>query len=105
MKIMRFGKHENEEAVAHAKSGGVALHVYEPSHELRSRKTTPRAFKRNRLWAHLFDLNKERLMKLAKKLGVRRIYIHHEGTNRQHVDLCGSPLIRAIDMSLVAERR
>jgi len=42
--------------------------------------------------AHLFDQDKDRLFKKAKKLGIRRVYIDDEGADGQHLDLCGRPL-------------
>ena len=46
--------------------------------------------------AHLFDQDKARLEKTARRLGVRVIYIHKEDTPRQHIDLCSGPLRKAI---------
>lgn len=46
--------------------------------------------------AHLFDLDKLRLKATARRLGVRVVMIDREDTLRQHVDLVGQPLRRAL---------
>lgn len=48
--------------------------------------------------AHLFDLDTERLKTTARLLGVRVVYIDREGTDSQHIDLCGNPLKTALEM-------
>lgn len=45
--------------------------------------------------AHLFDQDIDRLRKTAKMLGVRVVKVEHEGTYKQHVNLCSNPLERA----------
>lgn len=55
----------------------------------------PRCFERSREWGKLFDQDTGRLVCTARHLGVRKIVVHHKDTERQHVDLCGQPLIRA----------
>ena len=78
------------EAQEHSEQGEQALHVYRALP-----MKAPAVFKRCKMWAHLFDLDKERLIKTAKKLGVRVIRVHHEGRRGQHIDLCGKPLSKA----------
>lgn len=78
------------EAQEHALQGGQALHIYRALD-----MPAPAVFKRNKVWAHLFDQDRERLIKTARKLGVRVIVVHHEGRRGQHIDLCGKPLERA----------
>ena len=60
----------------------------------------PRCFKeaiaRGEKIAHLFDLDTERLSKTARALGVRVCFIDGRGTPRQHIDLCGMPLKKAL---------
>ncbi len=80
------------EAVLHALDGHQALHVWCPEHDW---PTAPAVFKKYKEWAHFFDQDVERLKKTARQLGVRVIFVHHEGTKRQHIDLCGKPLERA----------
>lgn len=53
-------------------------------------------FKRYSRIAHLFDMNKKRLIETAKKLGVRVIKVEREGEPSQHIDLCGKPFERAV---------
>jgi hypothetical protein len=78
------------EAQEHALQGGQALHVYGALD-----MPAPAVFKRHKTWAHLFDQDKGRLIKTARRLGVRVIKVHHEGRRGQHIDLCGRPLERA----------
>lgn len=75
-------------ALACSGAGGQSLHLhmFSAGHPL---------FRRYPVIAHLFDQNKERLIATAKKLGVRVIKVEHEGTIKQHIDLCGKPLERA----------
>ncbi len=83
-----FQMREVVAAYTHSKDGGQALHLHTltAGHPL---------FKRYSEVAHLLDMNKERLIETAKKLGVRTIKVEHEGTIKQHIDLCGKPLERA----------
>ena len=96
MKI--FTTHEIREAWAHAAAGGQALHLM--TGEWAKGWGGPACFRRaaaaGEAFAHLFDQSPARLTFTAIQLGVRRVFIHHEGTDRQHVDLCGGPLRRAI---------
>ena len=94
--MKHFKTLEVKEALAHAKSGGQALHTHQI---IVDRKRAPRRFvaavDRGEDIAHLFDLDTERLKSTARKLGVRVIYIDRAGTDRQHIDLCGAPLRKA----------
>ena len=56
----------------------------------------PACFHRARKWAHLMDLNRERLVETAIRLGVKKIVVANEGLRGQHIDLCGAPLEKAI---------
>lgn len=60
------------------------------------RRDTPRCFKGRHTIAHLFDQNRERLVATALHLGVRVIRVERQDSPGQHIDLCGSPLDRAI---------
>lgn len=93
MKI--FLQREIREAYAHALAGGVALHVCQSRGLVR--EGAPGCFQRSEQFAHLFDQNYDRLIGKAKRLGVRVVRPQHCGTYRQHVDLCGKPLERAIE--------
>lgn len=96
MKVFRFL--EIEEAHAHALAGGQALHL----HRIVFRNS-PRCFReavaRGEDLAHLFDQDKGRLERTARRLGVRIVVVEHPGTPRQHVDLCGRPLQKALDLA------
>lgn len=95
--MKRFASLEVEEAIAYAAAGGQALHLHRI---IVDRTKAPRCFvqavDRGEHIAHLFDLNTERLRATARRLGVRVVYIDREGTPRQHLDLCGGPLRKAI---------
>lgn len=83
-------------AYLHASEGGQALHLMSGRFAY-LRRDTPSCFKGRRQIAHLFDRDAERLAKTARRLGVRVIKIEREGDPmRQHVDLCGQPLERAL---------
>lgn len=81
------------EAIAYAAKGGQALHLHQI---IVNRDTAPRCFvaavDRGEYIAHLFDQDKERLVKTARRHGVKVIYIDKEDTPRQHIDLCAGPL-------------
>lgn len=88
------------QAIEHAESGGMALHVWKPSrshgvsifpgHEI------PTVFKIHDKWGHLLCRDTDRLIATAKRLGIRMVVISKRGKRGQHVDLCGKPLEKAI---------
>lgn len=90
MKI--FKQNEIVEAIAYSKSGGQALHL----HRFANPKTAPKCFVRaiasGEDIAHLLDQDRDRLITLAKSVGVKVLYIDKEGSDRQHIDVCGKPL-------------
>ena len=90
-----FQQRELHLAYACSAGGGQALHLMDGSFA-HMQARTPNCFKGRRQIAHLFDFDAERLAKTARRLGVRKILIEHPGTHRQHVDLCGKPLERAL---------
>ena len=93
MKLFKY--REIREAYAYVREGGQALHVQPNSFAY---KDIPICFKKSKQWGHLFDQDKERLVKTAKRLGVRVIKVENAGDEkRQHIDLCGKPLERAIE--------
>lgn len=83
-----FTQEQLYEAREFAGQGGQALHchTFNVGHPL---------FARYPEIAHLFDQDKERLIKTARALGVRVIKVEHEGEANQHIDLCGKPFERA----------
>lgn len=95
--MRKYQEREVREALAFAKEGGQALHCHRI---IVDRQKAPqcfvRAVDRGEDIAHLFDLDWERLIKTARKLGVKVIYIDRDGTDRQHIDLCGAPLRKAL---------
>jgi len=86
-----------KEAVAHAAAGGQALHLHRI---IVDRRKAPRCFvaavDRGEPIAHLFDLDSARLVRTARSLGVKVIFIDRDGTNSQHIDLCAGPLRKAL---------
>lgn len=93
-----FQMREIREAQDYAAQGGQAIHL----HAFITDKA-PDVFKKavaggNQI-AHLFDRDTKRLASTALSLGIRRVVIEHQGTPRQHVDLCGGPLEKAVRMA------
>lgn len=72
----------------------MVLHIWVPSGTQRRR--APRAFRNSRHFSHLFGMDAEQLVDIAKQAGVRRPFVHRAGELMQHVDLCGSPLNRVM---------
>lgn len=87
-----FEMREIREAKEYAKRGGQSLHLHNltAGHPL---------FRRYKTIAHLFDADKERLVKTAKALGVKVIKVERENEDGQHIDLCGRPLTKALSWS------
>lgn len=98
MKI--FSDIEIEEAYDYARAGGQALHLHQI---IADRNKAPRCFvqavDRGEDIAHLFDQDYRRLFETARKLGVKIIVAEGRGTHWQHIDLCGTPLKKAIAMA------
>lgn len=99
MRIFTFW--DVEEAKAYSREGGQALHLHSI---IVNWDRAPNCFKaavnKGQPIAHLFDMDKGRLVRTARKLGVRAIFIDLEDEGeRQHIDLCGGPLFKAIKMS------
>ena len=90
-----FQLKELRAALCFAAEGGQALHLM-PEYYAHRRSDTPSCFKGRGEIAHLFDRDRARLIGKAKKLGVRVIKVERDGTDRQHVDLCGAPLRNAL---------
>lgn len=90
---------ELEEARAHAAEGGQSLHLHRI---IVDRAKAPSCFVRavdsGQPIAHLFDLNRDRLLATARACGVRVLFIDREGTPSQHIDLCSGPLWKACKM-------
>ena len=93
--IKIFKAHQVAEAVAHAARGGRAVHLHRVCGP-----GAPTCFRRNvkagKDIAHLFDQDVDRLVATVKRIGVRVVVVERRGTDRQHVDLCGSPLGRLL---------
>lgn len=79
-------------AIQEAANGGQGLMVHAPIPVM----SAPECFKRAKLWGKLYDQNAKRLVETAQSLGVNVRVLHHLGTPRQHIDLCGGPLMRAM---------
>lgn len=90
-----FQHREVLEAYKYVADGGQALHVWAP---LGGKwPGAPKCFlKSNKQWGHLMDLDEERLVETAKRLGVKVIKVAQCGRRSQHINLCGKPLEKAI---------
>ncbi len=74
-------------ALAHAADGGQAVHLHTI---IGDRSAAPRCF------VQAVDRGELRLVATVRRLGVRVVVVERGGTDRQHVDLCGAPLRKAI---------
>lgn len=93
-----FEQRQIREAYQFAADGNQALHLMDGRFAY-LRDDTPICFKNRRQLAHLFDQNKDRLIRTARRFGVRVIRVEREGTHQQHIDLCGKPLDRALELA------
>lgn len=93
MTLRVFAQRDVAAAKAHAAAGGQALHLHKI---IPDRRRAPRCFvaavDRGEFIAHLFDLDRERLIRTVRALGVRVIHVDRDGEPGQHIDLCGAPL-------------
>lgn len=105
-KIKKFEQHEVREALAYAAEGGLAIHLHSiiPD-DRKAPQCFVRAVKRGERIAHVFGNDAEVLRAFAKKVGVRVIYVHREGTANQHIDMCSLPLRRALGFAEHRERK
>lgn len=97
--MKKFTQGQVDAALAYALSGGQALHLHRI---IVDRTKAPRCFvaavDRGEDIAHLFDLDRERLIRTAKNLGVKVVYVDRDRTLSQHIDLCAGPLRKAISL-------
>ncbi len=84
------------QAVEYAAAGHQGLHPY--ASEPRRYPNAPKCFRTTDRWAYLFDQDLARLKMTARHLGIHKIVVDHIGDRYQHVDLCGMPLQKAIDL-------
>lgn len=97
--IKVFQERQIREAWDWVGAGGQALHLMSGRFAY-LRDDTPACFRGRNQIAHLFDRDRDRLQRTARKLGVRKILVEREGDPvRQHIDLCGKPLDRALAMA------
>jgi len=85
-----FTQRQQADAISFAINYGQALHL----HRIIPARA-PKIFKRYMEAAHLFDIDTARLVTTARALGVKKVFVHYAGYDRQHIDLCGAPLERA----------
>lgn len=90
-----FGETDIFEAYKFAETGGVALHVFGGA---AAYPGAPACFKRCSEAGHLFDRDIKRVKELAAIFGVCNVKVSHKGSSKQHVDLCGKPLKKAVEM-------
>lgn len=91
-----FTQRELRLAYDWAQKGGQALHLISGRFAY-LRPDTPSCFKGRGQIAHLFDQDRDRLIATARRFGVRVIKVEYPGTHRQHIDLCGGPLEKALN--------
>ncbi len=93
-----FEQRELHQALEHVRQGGQSLH----RHRMLS-ANAPACFVRDvragKAIGHLFDQDIDRLYRTVRDLGVRQVLIEHPGEPRQHVDLCGLPMKKAVAMA------
>ncbi|WP_406698536.1 hypothetical protein V5E97_06605 [Singulisphaera sp. Ch08] len=86
-----------DEAQDYALAGGQALHTHQIIVDYdKAPACFVRAVEKGEDIAHLFDQDRERLVQTVRSLGVNIVLIERKGQRGQHVDLCGSPLKRAL---------
>jgi hypothetical protein len=100
-----FAWREVREAIDHSTAGGQSLHLHRV---IPDRRAAPRCFvaavDRGEFIAHLYDLDRERLVATARRLGVQNVYVDRDRTPTQHIDLCGGPLWAAVRALVAGER-
>ncbi len=102
--MKRFTQWQIDDALAHAAAGHQALHTHRIIMDYdRAPRVFVQAVDRGEDIAHLFDRDELRLVATARQLGVRVIFVDRAGTNRQHIDLCGAPLWRALFLCELGE--
>lgn len=89
MKI--FQRMQLHKAIEYAAGGGVAIHLHNIVFP-KSPKCFRDAVARGESIAHVFGQDRQQLVSIAKRMGVRVIVVERQGTSRQHVDMCGKPL-------------
>lgn len=93
-----FATLELREARAFAAAGGIAIHL----HRFVTHRA-PACFKRDVAAgypiAHVFGADAEALAALARRCGVRVVLVERRGTPSQHVDMCGRPLRRLLELA------
>ena len=92
-----FPQRQQKQALAFAAEGGQALHL-SGYWRVPGRKEPTEC-------AHLFDQDRERLVEMARILGVRAVKVEHEAEPGQHVDLWGQPLRAALEVAADETRR
>lgn len=100
-KMKLFEERQIFKAYAYAAEGGQSLHLFSGPGIYPG---APQCFKGTDQAAHLFDQDIQRLIITAEKLGVRAIKVSGKWTKKQHVDLCGQPLQKAIKQCEVKKR-
>ena len=82
-------------ALEDAKQGKQALFL----HKWIGGPNVPLPFQGSRLIGKLFDMNQRRLLLTALSLGIKVIKIDRPGQIKQHIDLVGPPLERALQLA------
>lgn len=90
-------------AVEYAADGHQGLYPY--ASEPRRYPNAPKCFRVTDKWAYLFDQDLIRLKITARQLGIRKIVVDHLGDRYQHIDLCGMPLQKALEICAQREEQ
>ncbi|MDF3058535.1 MAG: hypothetical protein K0R17_2750 [Rariglobus sp.] len=93
-----FRQNELLAAYEYAAAGEQALHLMSGAFAY-GQARTPACFKGRKQIAHLFDQDRKRLEATARQFGVRVIRVERIGERGQHIDLCGKPLERALELA------
>lgn len=89
-----FRRNQTREAIRFSKEGGQSLQPFIKTLVFCGGRGD--FFKHPQRAARLFDQNTARLITTIRKFGINTIHVHLVGTDKQHVDLTGKPLERAM---------
>jgi hypothetical protein len=82
----------------HAMHGGQAIHLHRML-GLNPPQCFARDVRAGKDIAHVFDQNTARLIATAKKMGVRVILVDRLNSAHQHIDMCGKPLEKLLQLA------
>jgi len=89
-----FRRSQTREAIHYAIDGGQALQPFIKTSVFCG--GCGNFFKYPQRAARLFDQDYKRLVETIKSFGINSVHVHLEGQDKQHVDVVGKPLERAM---------